>query len=145
VAQAVERVEATAALRAVVGRLARLLRQAGASGSLTPTQISVLFTICRLGPLPLGTLAEHEMLNPTMLSRVIGGLADAGLLARSAAPGDRRSALVEATPAGRSLRTRIHEQRNAALAGSLAELTPEQRSAIEAAVPALEALAERLR
>ena len=140
-----EEVEAAAALRGVIGRLSRLLRTTRAGDGLTPTEISVLFTVCREGPLALAALAEREALNPTMLSRVIGGLADAGLVDRTAAPGDRRSAVVAATAAGRRLRERIHEERNAALAASLADLTPAQRRSIEAALPALEALVERLR
>src|SRR5262249_32959728 len=131
--------------RAVIGRLARLLRPTRAAGALTPTEISVLFTICRDGPLPLATLAEREALNPTMLSRVIGALTDAGLVTRTVSPGDRRSAHVAATVAGRRLRERIHAERNAALAEALAALAPAQRRSIEAALPALDALAEQLR
>jgi len=140
-----ETAESTAALRAVIGRLARRLRPTRAGGALTPTQISVLFTIVREGAIALGQLAEREALNPTMLSRVIGGLADAGLVARTTAPGDRRSAVVAATAAGRRLRERIHDERDAALAASLALLSAADRRSIEAALPALEALAEQLR
>jgi DNA-binding MarR family transcriptional regulator len=134
-----------AELRAVIGRLARLLRPTRAAGALTPTEISVLFAICRDGPLPLASLAEREALNPTMLSRVIGGLTDAGLVTRTVSPDDRRSAHVTATAAGRRLRERIRSERDAVLAEALAALAPAQRRSIEAAVPALEALAERLR
>ena len=140
-----EQVEASAALRSVIGRLSRQLRPTRAGGGLTPTQISVLFTVCREGPLTLAQLAEREALNPTMLSRVVGVLAGAGLVARTPAPDDRRSALVGATAAGRRLRERIHGERDATLAASLAALSPAQRSSIADALPALEALAERLR
>jgi DNA-binding MarR family transcriptional regulator len=145
VAQAPEADRPTAELRAVIGRLARRLRPTRAGGTLTPTEISVLFAICRDGPLALATLAEREALNPTMLSRVIGGLTDAGLVARTVSPGDRRSAHVAATAAGRRLRERIHAERDAVLAEALAALAPAQRRAITEAVPALEALAEQLR
>ena len=145
-AQAVaERTESAAALRIAIGRLARVLRATRAGDGLTPTQISVLFTICREGPLALAVLAERETLNPTMLSRVIGGLAERGLVDRMTGADDRRSAVVAATSAGRRLRERIHEERNEVLAASLAELSPAQRRSIDAALPALEALAERLR
>jgi DNA-binding MarR family transcriptional regulator len=145
-AQAVaERTESVAALRVAIARLARVLRTTRAGDGLTPTQISVLFTICRQGPLALAVLAEHEALNPTMLSRVIGGLAERGLVDRMTAPDDRRSAVVAATSAGRRLRERIHEERDEVLAASLATLSPAQRRLIDDALPALEALAERLR
>jgi len=61
------RIESAAALRMAIGRLARVLRTTRAGDDLTPTQISVLFTICREGPLALAALAEREALNPTML------------------------------------------------------------------------------
>jgi len=62
-----------------------------------------------------------------------------------AATDDRRSAVVAATAAGRDLRERIHAARDEALAASLAQLTAAQRRAIDDALPALEALWERLR
>jgi DNA-binding MarR family transcriptional regulator len=133
-----------ARLRAVIARLARRLRPTRAGSGLTPTQISVLFTVARHGPIPLAELAEREALNPTMLSRVVAGLCEAGLVARTTHPGDRRVALAEPTPAGRRTRERIQRERSDALAAHLAELAPEERLAILAALPALEALAERL-
>ena len=85
--------EAAAQLRVVIGRLSRLLRPTRAGGSLTPTQISVLFTVVRHGPLSFAELAEREALNPTMLSRVVGGLCDAGLVRRTTDPGGALPAL----------------------------------------------------
>jgi DNA-binding MarR family transcriptional regulator len=79
--------EATARLRAVIGRLSRRLRPTVAGSGLTPSQISVLFTVVRLGPIGLSELAEVESLNPTMLSRITAQLCDAGLIVRSPRPG----------------------------------------------------------
>jgi DNA-binding MarR family transcriptional regulator len=133
-----------ARLRAVVGRLSRRLRPTVAGSGLTPSQISVLFTVVRHGPIGLSELAEVESLNPTMLSRIAAQLSDAGLVVRSVDPGDRRSAQVRATAAGRRMRERIHRERNRALQERLAELAPAQRGALMAALPALEELAELL-
>jgi DNA-binding MarR family transcriptional regulator len=134
----------TARLRAVVGRLHRRLRPTSAGSELTPTQTSVLFTIVRSGPLGLGEVAEIERVNPTMLSRVVAQLCDAGLISREARPGDRRAALVQATPAGRRMRERIHRERTAALGAHVDSLEEGQREALWAALPVLEELAERL-
>jgi DNA-binding MarR family transcriptional regulator len=134
----------TARLRAVIGRLGRRLRATSAGSELTPTQTSVLFTIVRSGPLGLGELAEIESVNPTMLSRITAQLCDAGLISREARPGDRRAALVKATPAGRRMRERIHRERTAALGAHVDSLEDEQREALWAALPVLEALAEQL-
>ena len=132
-------------LRVAVGRLARRLRETKAGSGLTPTQISVLFTVVRCGPLSLTELAEREALNPTMLSRVLGGLCEAGLTRRTTDTADRRVAVAEATAAGRRLRARIQHERSVALAAHLAALEPAARAAILDAIPALETLAERLR
>ena len=137
--------DASARLRAAVGRLSRRLRETRAGTGLTPTQISVLFSIVRLGPLMMTELADREALNPTMLSRVVAGLCEAGLVARSSDPSDRRVALAAPTAAGRRLRERIQRERSEALALHLTALEPGEREAILAAIPALEALAERLR
>ena len=137
--------DTSARLRAAVGRLSRRLRETRAGSGLTPTQISVLFSVVRLGPLTMTELAEREGLNPTMLSRVVAGLCEAGLVARSTDTSDRRVALAAPTAAGRRLRERIQRERSEALALHLAALETAEREAILAAIPALEALAERLR
>jgi DNA-binding MarR family transcriptional regulator len=137
--------DAATRLRTVVGRLARRLRSTRAGDGLTLTKRSVLFTIARHGPLGLSQLAELEDLNPTMLSRVVGHLADAGLARRLPDPADGRAALVEATPAGRRLRDRIHAERDDALGLRLERLTADERAQLLAALPLLERLAEELR
>jgi DNA-binding MarR family transcriptional regulator len=134
----------TARLRAVIGRLARRLRPTSAGSELTPSQTSALFTIVRLGPLGLGEVAEIESVNPTMLSRITAQLCDAGLIHRESSPGDRRAALVKATPAGRKMRERIHKERTAALGAHVESLDEEQREALWAALGVLEELAEQL-
>jgi DNA-binding MarR family transcriptional regulator len=137
--------DASARLRAAIGRLSRRLRETRAGSGLTPTQISVLFTVVREGPITLTALAEREALNPTMLSRVLAGLCAAGLAERTTDHGDRRVALASPTAAGRRLRERIHRERSEALAAHLEALRPDERRAIIEAIPALEALAELLR
>jgi DNA-binding MarR family transcriptional regulator len=134
----------SARLRAVVGRLSRRLRPTVAGSGLTPSQISVLFTVVRHGPVRLSELAEIEGVNPTMLSRITAHLTDAGLIVRSADPGDRRSAFVQATAAGRRMRERIHRERTQALSAHVEELSDEQRDVLWSALPVLEELAERL-
>jgi DNA-binding MarR family transcriptional regulator len=136
--------EATERLRAAIGRLSRRLRPTVAGSGLTPSQISVLFAVVRLGPIGLSELAEIESLNATMLSRITAQLCDAGLIVREADPGDRRSAFVAATAAGRRVRERIHRERARALGAHVEQLDDEQRAALWNALPVLEELAERL-
>jgi DNA-binding MarR family transcriptional regulator len=137
-------VEPTARLRAVLGKLSRRLRPTLAGSGLTPSEISVLFTIVRFGPLRLSELAEIERLNPTMLSRVVAQLTEAGLIRRTADPQDGRAALVQASAAGRRMRERIHVERTRALDAHVQQLDESQRDALWQALPVLEELAERL-
>jgi DNA-binding MarR family transcriptional regulator len=137
--------EETARLRAVIGKLSRHLRPTVAGSGLTPSQISVLFTIVRRGPLGLSEVAVLESLNPTMLSRIAAQLCDAGLIRRSADPRDRRAALVQATSAGRRMRERIHRERTQALSEHVERLGPRERAALSSALPVLEALAEQIK
>lgn len=137
-------VEPSARLRAVLGRLSRRLRPTLAGSGLTPSQIAVLFTVVRFGPLRLSELAEIERLNPTMLSRIAAQLTEAGLIKRSVDPDDRRASLVQASAAGRRMRERIHRERTQALDAHVQELSEPEREALWAALPVLERLAERL-
>src|SRR5436190_19553506 len=97
--------DTAARLRATISRLHRRLRPtaAGTAAGLTPTRISLLNTIGRLGPIRLSDLAAEEGINPTMLSRIVADLVQGGLIERVGDPDDRRAALVKATREGRRL------------------------------------------
>jgi DNA-binding MarR family transcriptional regulator len=112
---------------------------------MTPTRTSVLLNVVRAGPLRLSELAASEGLNPTMLSRVVTELVDAKLLVRSSDTGDRRAAWVKATAAGRRLAERMRRERTDALNAALGALSKDERRELEAALPALESLAEHLK
>lgn len=133
-------------LRVAVGRLARVLRstEATLAANLTPTRVAVLLNTVRNGPIRLSEVAEQEGLNPTLLSRTVANLAQDGLVTRTADESDRRSAWLDATPAGRELAERIRAQRTQAVQTAMSELTPEDRVLIEAALPALEELSQHL-
>jgi DNA-binding MarR family transcriptional regulator len=131
----------------VIGRLSRRLRptEAGAAAGLTPTRIAVLTTVWRKGPLRLSELASDEGLNPTMLSRVISDLVEAGLLERVSDERDRRSAWVNSTPAGSRLAQRMRRERTDALNLALEALSDAERRTVERAIDVLEALAAQLK
>jgi DNA-binding MarR family transcriptional regulator len=138
--------EAAQRLRVVFGKLARLLRptEAGFAADLTPTRVAVLLNTVRNGPIRLAEVAEQEGLNPTLLSRTVANLAQDGLVTRVADEADRRSAWLDATPAGRELAETIRAQRTYAVQVALEELSVKDRSLVEAALPALEQLAKQL-
>jgi DNA-binding MarR family transcriptional regulator len=133
-------------LRIAVGRLSRRLRatDAGSGAGLTPARVSALLHADRSGPMRLSDLAASEGLNPTMLSRMIADFVDAGLVERTCDPDDRRSAWVITTPAGHALAAGMRRERTAAVEAAMAALPEAQRRVVENALPALEALAEKL-
>jgi DNA-binding MarR family transcriptional regulator len=138
-------VEQVTRLRAVISRLARQLNDTSTDEGLTPTQYSVLALVRGRGPLGLPELTELEGLNPTMLSRVIRVLDDAGLIQRLTDPNDMRVVRLEITPAGAQMQERIRERRTSVLSECLNRLPPDTAAALLENVPALEALAEAVK
>jgi len=138
-------VEAAERLRKIVGRLGRTLRLTHADGSLPPSQREVLATIVRIGPLRLSELAAEEGINPTMLSRILGHLENAGLVARRPDEADARVVHLSATATGRALHEEMRNERTDALFDALGQLSVDQRKVIFEALPALEILVESLR
>ena len=136
--------DATDRLRAAIGKLSRRLRSTVAGEGLTPSQLSVLFTIARCGPVGLSELAETEAMNPTMVSRIVVELSGRGLITRESRPEDRRAATVTATAAGRRLRERVHRERARVLGEYVDALSVDQQALLLGALPVLEELAERM-
>lgn len=83
-------------------------------------------------------------MNPTMVSRVVAALDEAGLVSRKADPDDRRAGLIEVTAAGRRTHDRLRAERGRVLTEGLGRLSPDDVAAVEAALPALEALIEAM-
>ena len=114
--------EAAARLRAVIGRLSRRLRATVAGSGLTPSQISVLFTIVQRGPVGLSELARIEGHQPDdALARSSREPRRAGLIRRASptpATAARRSC--EATAAGHAPARAHPRERSAALGAQLA-------------------------
>jgi DNA-binding MarR family transcriptional regulator len=137
--------DTAARLRLATARLWRRLRDAEPRTGLTQTEMSVLFTVSRCGPVRMSDLAREEDVNPTMLSRVVAGLAERGLLDRAPDPDDRRAVVVAATDAGLRLRDESRRARTAVLAEVLEGLQPAEERALEQALPVLERLAAALK
>ncbi|MGH8861937.1 MAG: MarR family winged helix-turn-helix transcriptional regulator [Jatrophihabitantaceae bacterium] len=125
--------------------MSRRLRPTAAAGSLTTTEVDVLVAAEKQGPVRLSDLATFAGLNPTMLSRLVPKLAEAGLIRRMDDEADRRVCRVVATDRGSRLLERIRLERNDALSRRLRDLDVEARDALAIALPVLEDLAERLR
>lgn len=129
-------------LRLVVTRLARRLRQQ-AEVPASPTQLAVLATIERDGPLTLGELAAVERVRPPTITAAVGRLEEQGLVHRRADKRDRRVARVEITPQGRRLLAQSRSRKTAYLERRLAALDPDERATLERAAVILERILDQ--
>ena len=136
--------EDIARLRIALGRISRFLDRQSRDSRLTRTQASVLGSVTRHGPMRLSELADIEGVNPTMLSRIVGKLEDAGLFVRRPDPADGRAVLVEVTDSGRAEQLRLRAERTELLNARLAALPAARGAELLAALPALESLADEL-
>jgi DNA-binding MarR family transcriptional regulator len=130
-----------ARLRVALARLSRRLRRHELAG-LTPTQLAALATIGKTGPMRLGDLAAAEGIAPSTLTRLVTALEDIGYVQRTADPSDARASTLAITAHGQEALERIRTETTLMLTASLELLTPEQRSALAAALPVLEQLAD---
>ena len=128
-------------LRPVLVRLSRRMRQQ-AGAELSPTQGAALGTIDRHGPLTPSELALRERIQRPTATRVLARLEEAGLVARTADPSDRRSSLVSITDPGRSLLASVRDRKDAYLAQRLDQLSPEDLAALDRAAGILERMLE---
>jgi DNA-binding MarR family transcriptional regulator len=128
-------------LRPVIARLARRMRQQ-AGGDLSPTQGAALNTIACHGPLTPSELATREKIQRPTATRVLTRLEEAGLIARTADPSDRRSSLVSTTASGTELLASVRDRKDAYLAQRLDRLSPEDLAALDRAAGILERVLE---
>jgi DNA-binding MarR family transcriptional regulator len=128
-------------LRVALARLSRRLRRHELAG-LTPTQLAALSTVEQAGPLRLGDLAAAEGIAPSTLTRLVAVLEELGYVRRDADPKDARASTLAITVLGHETLERLRAENSALLAQRVMMLTPEQRTALAAALPALEALAD---
>ena len=73
---------------------------------------------------------------------MLARLEEAGLIARAADPGDRRSSLVATTPEGEALLAETRAQKDKYLAERLDRLSPEELAVLERAAGILERVLE---
>lgn len=133
------RTELAARLRLTVGRLNRRIRIDGHE-SIPPLQLSALVTVEAHGPLRLSELARREAVTAPTMSRVLTSLVDQGLVYREPDPQDARGVLITLSSLGSGRLDEVRNHRTALVARRLARLDADQLAALQAAMPALEAL-----
>jgi DNA-binding MarR family transcriptional regulator len=123
-------------------RLARLWRALGRGGygGLSRTAAAVLANLDQHGPRRITDLATLEAIAQPSMTTLITRLERAGLVQRGPDPADARAVLVSLTPRGADSLKQIRADRTALIAERLRALTPDERRALEAALPAFDSL-----
>jgi DNA-binding MarR family transcriptional regulator len=121
-------------------RLFGLLRWLSPPG-LSLTAAGTLATLDRSGPCRLTALAASEGVTQPAMTQLVARLADSGLVERCGDPDDGRVVHVQITAAGRDLVASRRAARAERLSVLLATLSPADRQALAAAVPAINVLA----
>ncbi len=126
-------------LRLVLLRLARRIRT-NSAGAITPSQLAVVATIVRNGPLTVGQIAEIEHVRPPSVSKIVAALEREGLVERRDDPEDRRRTPIAVTPAGEDYVAAVRAAGRGWIASRLDELDPDDVELLRRALPALERL-----
>lgn len=134
--------ETAHAVRVVVGRLRRRLREI-AAGELTPSQASVLTRLAKGEAATASALAAIEGVRPQSIASTLQALEQAGLIARFPDPQDGRRAIVEVTQAGLAEERGNRAAREEWLTDALEHrLSAEERRTVRDAMTLLERLVQ---
>lgn len=117
--------------------LLRKLRREDASSGLNGPRLSALSVIAFGGPVTLGELAAAEQVRPPTMSRIVEALVHQGFAQKAKNDLDGRSALIQATAAGKSLLLKGRARRVGALAKRIEALQRKDREALERAAEIL--------
>lgn len=128
-------------LRVAMMRLARRMRQERDGDGLTPSQLAVLATLVRRGPLPPSALAEIERVQPPSMTRILAALERDGWVVRHPHPQDGRQVVIEATEAAHDWVDAERRRRDQWLCQRVEHLSTQEREALLRVAPILERLA----
>ena len=130
-----------AQVAAALERLIGLFRSLSPASGLSLTAAATLATLERSGPSRLTWLAAREGVTQPAMTQLIARLQDAGLVDRAADPADGRVVQIRITADGLAVLAGRRAVRAERLAGLLDRLSPDEREALAAALPAMDALA----
>jgi DNA-binding MarR family transcriptional regulator len=141
-------VAAAQELRVAIGRVARRLRQLYATErerAASFIELGILVRLQREGPTSPSTLAAGEGVTSQAIAGVVRELERRALVERTGDQTDRRRVAVAITGVGRQLlMSREHAVVDAMIKALADEFTSAERRQLEAAIPLLNRLAERL-
>lgn len=109
-------------LRMATFRLARRLRCARATDSMSDTQLAVLADLRVNGQRTISTLAERERVTAPSMTSIVNALEEQGFVARTQDADDRRRVQVDITDAGIAIVVETIHRRDELLADMLREV-----------------------
>jgi DNA-binding MarR family transcriptional regulator len=121
-------------------RAIRALMRAGRGDDLSLPQYRALGYVGRHPGASLSAVAEHLGLSTPAASRLIDALVEKGLMARAAAPEDRRYLTLHLSPSGDAIHARTRRQALDGLSALLEGLGPAERATLAQALPILRGL-----
>jgi DNA-binding MarR family transcriptional regulator len=130
-----------AGVAAALERLIGLFRSLSPASGLSLTAAATLATLERSGPCRLTWLAVREGVTQPAMTQLVARLQDAGLVDRAADPDDGRVVQVRITAEGKAVLAGRRAVRAERVAVLLDRLSPDERDALAAALPAMDALA----
>jgi DNA-binding MarR family transcriptional regulator len=132
---------AAAALNSGAIHLLRGLGAVDRLAGLTPARLSALSLLVFGGPCTLGVLAAAEGVAGPTMTRIVDGLAGAGLAERRPHPQDGRAVEIAATGRGQQLMRGAAQRRIEAIVAGLGRLTPAERNRLASAAGLIDRLA----
>jgi DNA-binding MarR family transcriptional regulator len=96
----------------------------------TMPQFRLLVVLASRGPLKLTTLADHLGVNPSTATRAVDRLITAHMVTRRTNPASRREIVVDLTPAGHDVVTRVTERRRAEIARIVSRMPVDRRQGL---------------
>lgn len=106
-------------------------------GTVSRAAASTLSVLRREGAQRITVLAEREAVSQPAMTNLVQRLEAQGLVTRAADPADARATLISVTEAGVRVIDERRRMQDDALRSTLERLSPEDRAALVAALPAL--------
>jgi DNA-binding MarR family transcriptional regulator len=131
-------------LGVAVQMLAHAGKVGGGRGDLTPTRLTTLAVLASAGPMRMGGLASRLGVQVSTMSRIVDIMVTSGWAERMPDEADARACVIGITPVGAALIASVRQDSATRLADCIARLDPADLTALRAALPVIEALAQQV-
>lgn len=130
-------------LRTAISRLSFHLRTPATRQGITPTRLTAMASLEFSGPMRPGDLAARLSISAASMSRLTEAMVEGGWVERAPDPDDRRACLLNLSEHGSAALTAMRQEGTSWLSKDIAALPTEQQAVLAAALPILQALADK--